>query len=72
MVANFSDSMESKNIKTSIYTIILFIFLYYLFSCRTEMVTRGIEIDQSILDEEDEDDTTITGQESISFFLGRA
>ena len=36
------------------------------------MVTRGIEIDQSILDEEDEDDTTITGQESISFFLGRA
>ena len=65
--------------KSNKYTLIsvpniLFIMqlLNNIYICRNVMTNKNMEIDQSILDDDDEDDSTIMGRESISSLFVRA
>ena len=72
MNANCSDSTESNN--TNICWLAYYIFIKYLIlthTCRN-MEKKSMEIDESLLDDEDGDDITICGRESISSLFIRA
>ena len=72
MIANCSDSTESNNI--NICLLAHYIFINYLIlshACRN-MEKKTMEIDESLLDDEDGDDITICGRESISSLFIRA
>ena len=72
MIANCSDSTESNN--TNICRLAHYIFIKYLIlshACRN-MEKKTMEIDESLLDDEDGDDITICGRESISSLFIRA
>ena len=72
MIANCSDSTESNN--TNIRRLAHYIFINYLIlshTCRN-MEKKNMEIDESLLDDEDGDDLTICGRESISSLFIRA
>ena len=74
MGANCLGSMESnKCTSVSVHNIIFIIhFLNYISTCRNVMANKIMEIDQSILDNDNEDDSTIMGRESISSLFVRA